>query len=185
MATETPSRSAINIYMRIGVRIAGLLVTFAFLAAPVSGADALFTAHKKGLCSQCAQHEFPIAKPQHGVVFVSGSILSPEIEWIVLDMDSLKLSKVVAVRGKDSIAWVVSRREVRSIYRREIDPIIAVANTLWASGNLRPRRGPPTDGWQEVYLFDDESIRHELYVQQKEIADQILPALITLWNTRK
>ena len=171
--------------MRLGVRTAGLFVTFAFLAAPVSWAESLFTAHKEGLCSQCAKHEFPIAKPQHGVVFVTGSILSPEIEWIVLDMDSLKLSKVVAVRGKDSIAWIVSRREVRSIYRRELDPIIAVANTLWASENLRPRRGPPTDGWQEVYLFDNESVRHELYVQQKEIADQILPALMILWNIRK
>ncbi len=168
--------------MQLSIQSAFVVLICAWFEASSSWAEPRFTANKQGLCAQCLASEWPIEKPLHGLVVVSGSILSPEVEWMFLNIDSRQLSKVIAIRGSGTPAWIIRQRENREIESGDLGPLIAIANNIWSSGVLRPQRHSPTDGWQEIYLLDEENIRRERYANLTELAEQVRPALIRAWN---
>jgi len=168
-----------------GARFAAVGLTYALVGISATWGEPVFTADKQRLCTKCSTYEWPIERPSHGIVFVSGSLLGPEVNWIFLNVDSHQLSRVLAVRREGTSGWVVRKVEHRSIDSDGVEPIVAIANSLWSSGILRAQRPPATDGWQDLYLIDEDNIRHEQFVELKDLPSQLKGAMIGAWYKHK
>ena len=109
---------------------------------------------------------FPGDLPERGALVATGSILSPQASWIIVDLGARTLrratTRLAATPRAGERASVIERDVTRNLTAGETDAVVLAANAVWSTRDpaLTPPPGP-ADALCSVALFDGADVLHE------------------------
>lgn len=109
---------------------------------------------------------FPGGLPARGVLVATGNRLSPQANWIIVDLDAGTLrratTRLAATPPSGERASVIEHDASRDLTADETDAVVRAANAVWATPGSASADPPgPSDALCSVALFDGNDVLHE------------------------
>jgi len=118
--------------------------------------------------------------PQHGVMIVLGSFISPGGGFFIVDFDNHKISQTNTITQSlpdGTSELVVTGKSERGLNDEELKPLLEKANDVWnpppPSTPSGPMHMPPMDSYCALYLLDGDQYLEKITCSPHDLVDQI------------